>query len=234
MKKLVSLIALTLMVVPNVSLAAKYQSSFIENLPPLTVSADDKNVLQWIHDDMNSGNYNKLLIPQPYVILSEDNKYKGVQPDQLKLFADRINAIFVTRLEELAEIVDQPDPGVLVVNMALTNVIMKKKRSLLGFTPVGAVMHGVTKNKKIEDLEKLAKKVQLRNANLEVEFVDGGTGEEMGVLVLKIEGKKKGREEESWAALRAELTTLADRFYDSYAAQLNAAAEKRAAAKAAM
>ncbi len=233
MKKLVSLIALTLMVVPNVSLAAKYQSSFIENLPPLTVSADDKNVLQWIHDDMNSGNYNKLLIPQPYVILSEDNKYKGVQPDQLKLFADRINAIFVTRLEELAEIVDQPDPGVLVVNMALTNVIMKKKRSLLGFTPVGAVMHGVTKNKKIEDLEKLAKKVQLRNANLEVEFVDGGTGEEMGVLVLKIEGKKKGREEESWAALRADLTTLADRFYNSYAAQLNAVAES-AAAKAAM
>lgn len=233
MKKLVSFIALTLMVVPNVSLAAKYQSSFIENLPPLTVSADDKNVMQWIHDDMNSGNYNKLLIPQPYVILSEDNKYKGIQPDQLKLFADRINAIFVTRLEELAEIVDQPDPGVLVINMALTNVIMKKKRSLLGFTPVGAVMHGVTKNKKIEDLEKLAKKIQLRNANLEVEFVDGGTGERMGVLVLKVEGKEKGREEESWAALRAELTTLADRFYDSYAAQLNAVAEQDAS-KAAM
>jgi hypothetical protein len=234
MKKLVSLIVLTLMVVPSMGLAAKYQSSFIENMPPLTVSADDKNVMQWIHDDMNSGNYNKLLMPQPYVILSEKNKYKGIQPDQVKLFADRISAIFITRLEELAEIVDQPGPGVLVVNMALTNVIMKKKRGLLGYTPMGALVHGATRNNKIEELEKLAKKVQLRNANLEVEFVDGGTGEVMGVLVLQIEGKEKGREEESWPALRAELTTLADRFYNSYAAQLNAAAEKRAAAKAAM
>lgn len=233
MKKLVSLIALTLMVFPNVSLAAKYQSSFIENLPPLTVSADDKNVMQWIHDDMNSGNYNKLLMPQPYVILSEDNKYKGIQPDQLKLLADRISSIFVSRLEELAEIVDQPDPGVLVVNMALTNVVMKKKRGLLGYTPIGALAHGATKNNKIEDLEKLAKKIQLRNANLEVEFIDGGTGERMGVIVLQIEGKEKGREEESWAALRADLTKLADRFYDSYAAQLNAVAE-RASPKAEM
>ena len=57
MKKLVSLIALTLALAPGLSFSAEYQSSFMVEVPPLSVSADDKNVMQWIHEGMNSGKY---------------------------------------------------------------------------------------------------------------------------------------------------------------------------------
>ena len=123
----------------------------------------------------------------------------------MKLFADRVGALFTTRFEEIIDIAEQPGPGVLVMNLALTEIKMKKKRGLMGFTPGGALLHAATSQKKYEDLEQLAKKILLTDANLEIELVDGGTGELLAIRILTIEGKEKGREEKSWAGLRAEL-----------------------------
>lgn len=52
----------------------------------------------------------------------------------------------------------------------------------------------------------------MKDANLEVEFVDAATGELVGVRILQITGKEKGREEESWAAMRGEISAVAERF----------------------
>ena len=197
-----------------------YTSSFIENLPALEANSDDPGLLEWTKAGLNSGSYTKIRIPQPYIILSDKNKYKGLQPDQLKLLADRLGAIFSSRFEDIIDVVEETGPGVIVMNLALSDVTMKKKRSLLGYSPTGALLHAARANSKIANLDKLAEKIQLKEANLEVEFVDGGTGELIAVRVLMISGKVKGREDQSWQALRREISDLADRFYENYSASL--------------
>ena len=230
MKKLIPLVVL-LLICPATTIAKeKYESSFIEDLPALEKNSEDSNLLEWTGDNVNVLDYNSLHLPQPYIILSEKNKYRGLQPDQLKLFADRLDALFTTRFEEILDVVEQPGPGVLVMNLALTEVKMKKKRGLLGYTPGGALLHAATSQKKYEDLEQLAEKILLKDANLEIELVDGGTGELLAIRILTIEGKEKGREEKSWLGLRAELDDLIDRFSQNYQASLAAARAAQAEA----
>ena len=54
------------------------------------------------------------------------------------------------------------------------------------------------------------------SAKLEVEGVDGASGDRIGVHILNIAGKQKGREEKSWEALKDEINDLAERFYKNY------------------
>jgi len=195
-------------------------SPFIEDMPKLSVNADDKNLKEWTKPGVKGSDYTKLMIPQPLIFLSEKNKYKGIQPDQMKLFADRVAMIFISKMGDVMEIVDQPGEGVMVVEMAITDLVMKKKRGLMGFTPGGALLHAATSQKQYANLQDLAKKIQLTGANLEVEMRDGATGERIAIRILDIEGKQKGREEKSWEALGMELRGLADRFHASYTASI--------------
>lgn len=210
-----------LLATPGLALAKEvYTSSFIENLPAPEASSDDPRLLEWTKDGLKIGDYTKLAIPHSYIFLSDKNKYKGLQPDQMKLLADRLSAIFKARFADTIDIVEEPGPGVMVMNLALSDLTMKKKRGLMSFTPTGALLHAARANSKVKNLDKLADKIQLINANLEVEFVDGVTGELLVVRVLMVSGKQKGREDQSWQALRREISELADRFNKNYSATL--------------
>jgi hypothetical protein len=189
-------------------------------MPRLKASANDSNLLEWTKPGVKGSTYTKLLVAQPLIFLSEKNKYKGFQPDQMKLFADRVGRVFVTKMSQSMEIVNKPGPGVLVLQMAITELSMKKKRSLLGYTPIGAIVHATQSQSEYEDLGKLAKKVLMKGAVLEMEALDGVSGERVAIRVLNVQGKKKGRDEESWQALRAEIEGLANRFYANYQTSL--------------
>jgi hypothetical protein len=195
-------------------------SPFIDDMPKLKASAGDQDLQEWTQRGVKGSDYTKLMVSQPLVFLSEKNKYKGIQPDQMKLFADRVAMVFVSKMGTVMEIVDRPGPGVLVLSMAITELSMKKKRGLLGYSPLGAVMHAATSQKEYEDLQKLAKKIVLKDANLEIEMLDGVTGDRLAIRVLKVEGKQKGREEKSWEALGLELRALADKFHSNYSASI--------------
>lgn len=221
MKKIVSIVFL--LTLPLFASAVKYESSFIWNLPELSQSKTDKSMLEWTSKTANPLNYETLYIPQPVIILSDKNKYKGVQPDQKAIVADRVQALAKAQFGDLLKETDSVGEGTLVMNLAITEIIMKKKRSLLSFTPAGALMHAATSNKGYEDLEKFAKKIQLKGANLEVELVDGYTGELLAVRIIEIEGKTKGSKEESWQALRGHIERAFERFYVNYAARAEAA-----------
>jgi len=221
MKKFAAI--LFLLTVPLVSSAAKYESSFIEDLPELSRSKTDKSMLEWTSETANPLNYQTFYIPQPVIILSDKNKYKGVQPNQKVVVADRVQALAKAQFGDMLQETGSVGKGTLVMNLAITEIIMKKKRSLLGFTPAGALMHSATSNTEYEDLEKFARKIQLKEANLEVELVDGDTGELLAVRIIEIDGKTKGSEEESWQALRGHIERAFKRFYVNFAARVEAA-----------
>ena len=192
------------------------RSGFIDDLPALQVNADDPDLFQWKNPEARASDYHRLMIPQPEIFLAEDNKYRGMQPDQMKLIADAIAEAIATRFEGTLELVNEPGPGVIILYMALTDLKMKKKRGVLGYTPIGAIAHGATAQKKYEHPDKLAKKINMISAKLEVEGVDGASGDRIGVHILNIAGKQKGREEKSWEALKDEINDLAERFYKNY------------------
>jgi len=121
--------------------AAKYESSFIEDLPELSKSKTDKSMLEWTSETANLLDYETLHVPQLVVILSDKNKYKGAQPNQKAMMADRVMALAKAQFGDLLKEADRLGKGILVMNLAITENIMKKKRSLLGFTPAGALMH---------------------------------------------------------------------------------------------
>ena len=199
-------------------------SPFIEEMPKLTVSADDPNLREWTKPGVNPSDYNSLMIVQPIIFLSEKNKYKGMQPDQMKYFADKVAMIFISKMGSAIEITTTPGPGVLIMNMAITELKMKKKRGILSFTPIGAVAHAATSQTEYEDMNKMAEKINMTDANLEIEFLDGASGERVAIRVLTVEGKQKDREEKSWYALGAEIEELADRFAANYSVSM---ADKR-------
>ncbi len=187
-------------------------SDFIENLPALEVDAEDSNLYMWRAQKPTTVKYQRVMIGHPELFLAEDNKYKGFQPDQMKQIADRVADAFATKFGAKAELVGQRGPGVLVFEMALTDLKMKKKRSAFGYLPIGAVAHAATSGKQYDDLEEAAKKIIMVDSRLEIEALDGETGERVAVAILMVEGKKKDREEKSWEALGAEIDQLAERF----------------------
>jgi hypothetical protein len=60
----------------------------------------------------------------------------------------------------------------------------------------------------------------MKDTNLEIEMVDGATGDRVAIRVLRVEGKQKGREEKSWEAMQLELRTLAEKFHSNYSASI--------------
>ena len=211
-----SMILLSGMIYSSVALG----SHFIADMPELSAT-DHPNLQGWTKPGYMPGEYTGLMVVQPSIFLSEDNKYKGIQPDQLKAFADKVAVIFTAKLGQHIEIVNVPGPGVLIMNMAITELKMKKKRGIFGYTPIGAVAHAATSQTEYEDMNKIAEKINMTDATLEIELLDGASEERLAIRVLKVESKQKGREEKSWYALGAEIEDLADKLAANYDASLD-------------
>ena len=87
--------------------------------------------------------YNKIMVDQPEVWLDKDSDYRGLKPDNAKAIADLIRGRITENLTHRGyEVVEEPGPDVLYLRLALTDLYLKKKRrGILSYTPVGAVLH---------------------------------------------------------------------------------------------
>lgn len=156
-------------------------------------------------------NYQAIMVDQPEIFISPDSKYKGAKPDDLKAIADLMRTSLATQLEEGGyNIVQSPGPGVLYLRLALSDLeLIKKKRSILSFTPVGLVVHTV----KTGAMKDMAKKVRLDYITLELEVTDSTTGDVL-VAGLISQGGEAGKEKKqivSWEVFEAYLQNLAQR-----------------------
>lgn len=92
----------------------------------------------------------------------------------------------------------------MYIRAALTNVkVAKKKRGLLGYTPIGFVVTSVAHSG--------VGGISLKDAVLEIETFDPVSGERLGVLVDKAP-KTADDKEMSWEAVDKTLTYYATRF----------------------
>ncbi len=111
--------------------------------------------------------YDAVMIDQPEIFIANDSPYRGVKPKQLNALADALRAAIAGALSEDLYIVDTPGKNVLYVSVAVSNLKLTKKKSILGYTPAGlvtgAVRGAATSN--------IAKKANLQGAVLELEAI---------------------------------------------------------------
>jgi len=122
--------------------------------------------------------FKSAFIEQAEIFISPDSPYKGIKPDDLKLLADTFSGLVEDEVKGKYAIVEQNGPGVLRFRFAISNVVLATKHSHnpLAYTPVGAAIH--LTRKALSD--NLMMKYNLSAATLELEILNGGTGEVLG------------------------------------------------------
>ena len=148
------------------------------------------------------------MLEQPEIFIAADSKYGGMKPDDMKMMADTLRAVFAEAIVEEFQIAASPGPNTLVMRMAFTNVHLKKKgRSLLGYTPVGFVASSAKK----AFLNDFVDNILLTEVVWEAEILDSQTGERHGALIIGLGNKNKKKEFTSWDQLMQVLEVGAER-----------------------
>ena len=157
-------------------------------------TADYRYLAEGVFDRV--GKYDAVMLDQPEIFIAADSPYKGAKPKHLDALADALRTGMASALSEDFYIVDRPGPNVMYVSVALSDLnLTKKKKSILGYTPIGLVGGAVVSAANTD----IAKKAKLQDVVIEVEVMDSETGE---VLVAAIDHRGEGREEpSSWEEL---------------------------------
>jgi hypothetical protein len=124
--------------------------------------------------------YKGVMSDQPEILISPNSEYKGSSPQNLASVANSMRDAMDARLEAGGyNVVDKPGPGVLYVRLALTDLeLKKKKRSLLAYTPAGAVLKfGV------DALKDFQSKYDIMNMVFQMEVVDSVTNQVLAQYV---------------------------------------------------
>jgi len=135
-------------------------------------------------------NYDKIMIDQPEIWIDPDSKYRGTKPDNIKAIADLMRENLTAKVIDRGyEVVDEPGPDVLYIRVALTDLYLKKKRrGILGYTPVGAVA-----KLGVDAIRDMMKKIDIIEMAIQVEFQDSVTEEVIGAIIIK-RGARKNKE----------------------------------------
>jgi len=203
-------LALTLGVLSLPVLAQEQHSGFLENYEQLEPSDDVWLNYIYTGPDFRQKvvNTTAFMLEQPEIFIADDSKYKGMKPDDMKMLADSLRAVFAETLVEDYQIAASPGPNTLIFRMALTNVHMKKKgRNLLGYTPVGFVASGAKKAL----MNDFVDNILLTEVVWEAEILDSQTGERYGALIIGLGNRESKKEFTSWDQLMQALDVGAQR-----------------------
>lgn len=182
--------------------ATRY-SGFIDSYPKLELDPRGGGGQLYVKPDVKLGSYKKIMIEPIEIWMADDSKYKGFSPDDLKELTDEFNRVLVANLEPDYPVVSKPGEGVLVLRLAITDVYAKKKkRGLLGYTPIGALAGAATG---------AYRKVSLKDATIEAELMDAGSQDQLAVLVDDLSVSKGGAEKTSWEDIHKALDYYAKR-----------------------
>lgn len=147
-----------------------------------------------------------IMIDQPEIVIAGDSKYRGIKPDEAKAVADSMRQAMSKEVSKTLPVVDRAGPNVLLVRLAASNIhLNKKKRGVLGYTPIGFVVTTAT-----QATQSMQQKIILQEMNLEIEILESQSLNVLSAMVDKIEpaAKKPG---ESWAGEQEIMNYWADR-----------------------
>jgi len=104
--------------------------------------------------------------------LHPDSEYRGVAPADFKLLSDMFHRTQIGQLEPEYQVVISTNPRTVAVRVALTGIKLMKTNTA---TAAGSNTRAA--------LDSIAKTIDLSDATMETEFIDGETGERISVQV---------------------------------------------------
>jgi hypothetical protein len=177
-------------------------SGFIENMPQLTEYPD--GAMRWEKPGLDQETYTRVMIEPITIFISPDSEYKGLKPDELKVIADGLMVAITNTLEPEVPVINQAGQGVIYFRIALSDVkLAKKKRGLLGYTPIGFVVTAA--------VDSAGGNISLKNAEIEIEALDSVSGKRLGVVVDKAPTVDPD-EKLSWDSINHTMVHFAERF----------------------
>ncbi|HEY0685649.1 MAG TPA: DUF3313 domain-containing protein [Steroidobacter sp.] len=162
------------------ALAEENEGAFLRDYSKLAPAPDNPFEELYIAPDAmkRAAQYTAVMIDQPEIFVHPDSKYQGIKPDDMKAIADSLREAVANELKSGYQVVDQPATNVLYVRLAIGDVMLqKKKRPILAYTPIGAVVHA-GKNMAKEVTEK----IDLNDFKIEGEVLDSGSLEQLGAM----------------------------------------------------
>lgn len=185
--------------------AAAPASGFIEDPPALAADAQRPGARSYIAAGRDLKGFAKVAIDPVLIWYSPQSKYQGIEPNELAAVANGLREVLVDQLEPRYTVVKNEGPGILQVRLAITNVTaQKKKKGLLGYTPVGLVAGAV------KGLSNSAPNIDLGAAVIEAELLDGD-GTRLAVFVEPLADGKGKAEALTWESIGAVMAAYAQR-----------------------
>jgi hypothetical protein len=189
---------------PLVGQAQNPEDAFLSDYSKLKAAPDNPFEELYLAPDARkrAPQYTAIMVDQPEVFIHPDSKYKGMKPDDMKIIADALREKVTAELKGGYPIVDKPGPNVLYVRLAVGDLmVQKKKRPILAYIPVGAVVYAA-KNLASE----VTSKVDVKNMKIEGEVLDSVTLEQLAVMTasrgaLSTASAGKTTEPVSWTTL---------------------------------
>lgn len=178
-------------------------SGFIEGDVKLEPHPDLAKVYRFLTPDRDLKQFTKVMLEPIEIWVHEESPYKGINADDIRAVSERLVEVMQEELEPDYPVVSRAGAGVAVARIAISGVkLKKKKRGLLGYTPIGFVATTA--------MDAAGKRLSLVDGTIEAEVLDGASGERVAVLVdFSFE---KGEGDQDWGDLEARLRLYASRF----------------------
>ena len=139
-------------------------------------------------------NVTGVMVDQPEIHFSPDSEYKGLKPEDVQAIAAILRENLTTKLGSRGyAVVDRPGENVVYIRTALSELYLKKKkRGVLTYTPVGAVVKAGT-----DALSETLEKVDIIEMSMEAELRDSQSGDILASMVIERGARKqKGQKED--------------------------------------
>jgi hypothetical protein len=132
--------------------------------------------------------YTGVMVDQPEILVSPESDYRGAKPEDLAAIARMMREALAARLSAGGyNVVEAPGPGVIYVRLALTDLqLKKKKRGVLGYTPIGFVVKAGS-----DALKDMMDKYDIMNMVIQAELTDSQSNEVIAAIVGERGGGEK-------------------------------------------
>lgn len=156
-------------------------SGFLGDDSQLQPHPDDENVLVYRNRVGVLGEYDEFLVEPVLVYLLPDSRGGSIDPAELQALATDLRDAVVEQLEDGGyEVVEEPGPGVLRIRAALTDVVPVNAAANVGTKVAGAAV----------GVGFLTPRLDLGQASIEAEMLDGETGQRVAAYVASSRGKR--------------------------------------------
>lgn len=168
-----------------------YDRSFLSDYTKLQSRASDKGA-EHIYTAPGAveklAKYNGVMVDQPEILISPESDYKGAKPEDLAAIAGMMRDALSARLSAGGyNVVQAPGPGVIYVRIALTDLeLKKKKRGVLGYTPIGFVVKAGA-----DAIKDMMDKYDIMNMVIQGELTDSQSNEVLAAIVAERGGGDK-------------------------------------------